>query len=74
VRLPTSPSDFRLRFFISRLRPNRAVVRFCNTRGTAEQWIKEGKRWRLVKHPRYFWLLLTESDLTRRLFGMPRRI
>jgi hypothetical protein len=24
--------------------PNRAVVRFYNKRGTAEQWIKEGKR------------------------------
>ena len=24
--------------------PNRAVVRFYNKRGTAEQWIKEGKQ------------------------------
>jgi len=24
--------------------PSRAVVRFCNKRGTAEQWIKQGKR------------------------------
>jgi hypothetical protein len=24
--------------------PNRAVVRFSNKRGTAEQWIKEGKQ------------------------------
>ena len=24
--------------------PNRAVVRFYNQRGTAEQWIKEGKQ------------------------------
>ena len=23
--------------------PSRAVVRFCNKRGTVEQWIKEGK-------------------------------
>jgi len=30
---------------------------------------------RLVKHARYYWLLLTESHLTRRLFGsMVRRI
>ena len=30
---------------------------------------------RLVKHARYFWLLLAESHLTRRLFGsMVRRI
>jgi hypothetical protein len=76
---------------------NRAVVRFYNKRGTAEQWIKEGKQaarrrlvlprrvdsWsltslqqrlvktggRLVRHARYYWLLLAESHLTRRLFG-----
>jgi hypothetical protein len=105
---------------------NRAVVRFYNKRGTAEQWIKEGKQavamtrlschrfranevrlwlsvlaynlgnlWRrlalpkavcnwslttlqqrlvktggrLLKHARYYWLLLAESHLTRRLFG-----
>ena len=112
--------------------PSRSVVRFYNKRGTAEQWIKEGKqathwtrlschrlranevrlqlsvlaynlgnlwrrlvlpprikRWsltslqqrlvktggRLVKHARYYWLLLAEGHLTRRLFGdMLRRI
>ena len=112
--------------------PSRAVVRFYNKRGTAEQWIKEGKQavkmtrlschrfrsnqvrlglsvlaynlgnlWRrlalpkrienwsltslqqrlvktggqLVKHARYYWLLLAGSHLTRRLFGsMVRRI
>ena len=111
---------------------SRSVVRFYNKRGTAEQWIKEGKqathwtrlschrfqanevrlqlsvlaynlgnlwrrlvlpprikRWsltslqqrlvktggRLVKHARYYWLLLAEGHLTRRLFGdMLRRI
>jgi hypothetical protein len=104
---------------------SRAVVRFYNKRGTAEQWIKEGKQavkmtrlschrfranevrlwlsliaynlgnlWRrlalparidnwsltslqqrlvktggrLIKHARYYWLLLAESHLTRRLF------
>ena len=103
---------------------SRAVVRFYNKRGKAEQWIKEGKQavkmtrlschrfrsnevrlwlsviaynlgnlWRrlvlprridhwslsslqqrlvktggrLVKHARYYWLLLAESHLTRRL-------
>jgi hypothetical protein len=105
-----------------------AVLRFYNKRGTAEQWIKEGKQavamtrlschranevrlwliaynlgnlwhrlalptqvatWsltslqqrlvktggRLIKHSRYYWLLLAESHLTRRLFGnMLRRI
>jgi hypothetical protein len=112
--------------------PSRAVVRFYNKRGTAEQWIKEGKqavnmtrlschrfrsnevrlwlsviaynlgnlwrqlvlpkkieKWsltslqqrlvktggRLLKHARYYWLLLAESHLTRRLFGaMVRRM
>jgi len=111
---------------------NPAVVRFYNKRGTAEQWIKEGKQaakmtrlschrfranevrlwlsvitynlgnlWRrlvlagrvatwsltslqqrlvktgrrLLKHACYYWLLLAESHLTRRLFGsMLRRI
>ena len=105
---------------------NRAVVRFYNKRGTAEQWIKESKqavaltrlschrfranevrlwlsviaynlgnlwrrlalparigKWsltslqqrlvktggRLIQHARYYWLLLAESHLTRRLFG-----
>ena len=105
---------------------NRAVVRFYNKRGTAEQWIKEGKqavamtrlschrfranevrlwlsviaynlgnlwrrlalparigKWsltslqqrlvktggRLIQHARYYWLLLAESHLTRRLFA-----
>jgi hypothetical protein len=105
---------------------SRAVVRFYNKRGTAEQWIKEGKqavamtrlschrfranearlwlsviaynlgnlwrrlalaapigRWsltslqqrlvktggRLIQHARYYWLLLAESHLTRRIFG-----
>jgi hypothetical protein len=104
----------------------RAVVRFYNKWGTAEQWIKEGKQavkmtrlschrfrsnevrlwlsliaynlgnlWRQLvlpkridnwsltslqqrlvktggrrlKHARYYWLLLAESHLTRRLFG-----
>ena len=124
----------RVGFIVTNLRlPNRAVVRFYNKRGTAEQWIKEGKQaahwtrlschhrfranevrlqlsvlaytlgnlWRrlvlptridtwsltslqqrlvktggrLVKHARYYWLLLAESHQTRRLFGsMLRRI
>jgi hypothetical protein len=112
--------------------PSRAVVRFYNRRGMAEQWIKEGKQathwtrlschrfranevrlplsvlaynlgnlWRrlvlptridhwsltslqqrlvktggrVVKHARYYWLLLAEGHLTRRVFGaMLRRI
>ena len=123
----------RVGFIVTNLEmDSRAVVRFYNKRGTAEQWIKEGKQavkitrlschrfrsnqvrlwlsviaynlgnlWRrlvlpkrienwsltslqqrlvktggrLVKHARYYWLLLAESRLTRRLFGsMLRRI
>jgi hypothetical protein len=116
----------RVSFIVTNLQTsNRAVVRFYNKRGTAEQWIKEGKQavkmtrlschrfranevrlwlsliaynlgnlWRrlalpgqignwsltslqqrlvktggrLIKHARYYWLLLAESHLTRRLF------
>jgi hypothetical protein len=123
----------RVGFIVTNLETDsRAVVRFYNKRGTAEQWIKEGKQavkmtrlschrfrsnevrlwlsviaynlgnlWRrlvlptgidnwsltslqqrlvktggrLIKHTRYYWLLLAESHLTRRLFGaMVRRI
>ena len=111
----------------SKTLPSRSVVRFYNKRGTAEQWIKEGKQathrtrlschrfranearlqlsvlaynlgnlWRrlglpkrirswslrracssglmkaggrLVKHARYYWLLLAQGHLNRRLFG-----
>ena len=66
---------------------SRAVVRFYNKRGTAEQWIKEGKR--AVKMTRLschrfrsnevrLWLSLSAynlGNLWRRLFGnMVRRI
>jgi hypothetical protein len=123
----------RVGFIVTNLETERrAVVRFYNKRGTAEQWIKEGKQavkitrrschrfrsnevrlwlsviaynlgnlWRrlvlpkkienwaltslqqwlvktggrLVKHARYYWLMVAESHLTRRLFGsMVRRI
>jgi hypothetical protein len=114
----------RVGFIVTNLEtPSRTVVRFYNKRGTAEQWIKEGKQavkmtrlschrfrsnqvrlglsvlaynlgnlWRrlalpkrienwsltslqqrlvktggrLVKHARYYWLLLAESHLTKR--------
>jgi hypothetical protein len=123
----------RVGFIVTNLSlPSRSVVRFYNKRGTAEQWIKEGKQathwtrlschrfradearlqlsllaynlgnlWRrlvlpkkidvwsltslqqllvktggrLIKHARYYWLLLAEGHLHRRLFGqMLRRI
>jgi hypothetical protein len=117
----------RVGFIVTNLAASsRAVVRFYNKRGTAEQWIKEGKqavamtglschrfranevrlwlsviaynlgnlwrrlalpapigKWsltslqqrlvktggRLIKHARYYWLLLAESHLTRQLFA-----
>jgi hypothetical protein len=35
----------RVRFIVTNLwTDSRAVVRFCNKRGTAEHWIKEGKQ------------------------------
>jgi hypothetical protein len=38
-----------------------------------QRLVKTGGR--LIKHDRYYWLLLGKSDLTRRLFGgMLRRI
>jgi hypothetical protein len=123
----------RIGFIVTNLTlPSRGVVRFYNKRGTAEQWIKEGKQavkmtrlschrfrsnevrlwlsviaynlgnlWRrlalpkgietwsltslqqrlvktggrLVKHARYYRLLLAEGHLTWRLFGsMLRRL
>jgi len=117
----------RVGFIVTNLETDsRAVVRFYNKRGTAEQWIKEGKQavkmtrlschrfrsnevrlwlsvlaynlgnlWRrlvlpkrignwsltslqqrlvktggrLIKHPQYYWLVLAERHLTRRLFA-----
>ena len=128
-RSSTMPGELfpRVGFIVTNLTlRSRSVVRFYNKRGTAEQWIKEGKQathwtrlschrfranevrlqlsvlaynlgnlWRrlvlptrvetwsltslqqrlvkiggrLVKHARYYWLLLAEGHLTRRLFG-----
>jgi len=122
----------RVGFIVTNLKADsRDVVRFYNKRGTAEQWIKEGKQavkmtrlschrfrsnevrlwlsviaynlgnlWRrlalprrignwsltslqqrlvktggrLVRHARYYWLLLAEGHLSRRLFGSMLRI
>ena len=134
VKVEHHPGELfpRVGFIVTNLTlPSRAVVRFYNKRGTAEQWIKEGKQavrmtrlschkfrsnevrvwltiiaynlgnlWRrllpqriekwsltslqqrlvktggkLVKHARYYWLLLAEGHLSRRLFvAMLRQI
>jgi Transposase DDE domain group 1 len=132
-RVPLRGVVSRVGFIVTNLAlDNRAVVRFYNKRGTAEQWIKESKQavaltrlschrfranevrlwlsliaynlgnlWRrlalpkrvatwsltslqqrlvktggrLIKHARYYWLLLAESHLTRWLFAdMLRKI
>jgi DDE family transposase len=45
------PVSDRVGFIVINLgTPNRAVVRFYNKRGTADQWVKEGKQ--AVKMPR----------------------
>jgi len=42
---------------------------------TQQNWSLTRWQQRLVKHARYYWLLLAESHLTRRLFGsMVQRI
>jgi hypothetical protein len=123
----------RVGFILTNLETDsRAVVRFYDKRGTAEQWIKEAKqavkmtllschrfhsnetrlwlsvmaynlgnlwrglvlprtleKWsltrmqqrlvktggRLIKHARYYWLMLAQGHLTKRLFGtMVRRV
>jgi len=122
----------RVGFIVTNLTlPSRAVVRFYNKRGPAEQWIKEGKlavnwtrlsyhrfrgnevrlwlsviaynlgnlwrrlalprrvrNWsltslqqrlvktggRLIKHARYYWLLLAAGHLSRRLFASMLRM
>jgi hypothetical protein len=46
------------------LLPNRAVVRFYNKRGTAEQWIKEGKQaahWTRLSCHRFLALAVSEA-------------
>jgi len=46
------------------LLPNRAVVRFFNKRGTAEQWIKEGKQaahWTRLSCHRFLALAVSEA-------------
>jgi len=122
----------RVGFIVTNLEmDSRVVVRFYNKRGTAEQWIKEGKQavkmtrlschrfrsnevrlwlsviaynlgnlWRrlvlpkrieswsltslqqrlvktggrLIKHARYYWLLLAEGHLSRKRFGSMLRM
>jgi len=48
-------------------------IKACTLTSVQRWLVKTGGR--LMKHARYYWLLLAESHLTRRLFGaMLRRI
>jgi hypothetical protein len=52
--------------------PPAKIDNWCLT-SLQQRLVKTGGR--LVKHARYYWLMLAESHLTRRLFGsMVRRI
>ena len=45
----------------------------CSRTSLQQRLVKTGSR--LVKHARYYWLLLAEGHLTRRVFGaIPHRI
>jgi len=76
-RLPTSPHRV-----LSRFRVWKWLAPCPFIRNTIDNWsltslqqrlVKTGGR--LVKHARYYWLLLADGRLTRRLFGaMLRRI
>ncbi len=47
------------------LRPNMSFAKFLTS--LQQRLVKTGGR--LIKHARYYWLLLAESHLTQRLFG-----
>ena len=55
-------------------RVSAVILPLCD-RAAAARGSFEKTGGRLIKHARYYWLLLAESHLTRRLFGaMLRRI
>ena len=52
---------------------NPSIIKSSVARLLTQRLVKTSCR--LIKHARYYWLLLAESHLTRRLFGaMVRRI
>ena len=63
----------RVGFIVTNLkRPAERVSKFYNGRGTAEQWIREGKyalRCRIVRHGRYVVFQLAEVAVPRALFA-----
>ena len=75
VRLWLSVIAYNLGNLWRRLALPAAVANVANWSLTSlqQRLVKTGGR--LIKHARYYWLLLAESHLTRRLFGgMLRRI
>ena len=67
VKVEHHPGELfpRVGFIVTNLTlPSRAVVRFYNNRGTAEQWIKEGKQGhcRSMKRTPLIWGLLRENS------------
>jgi hypothetical protein len=73
----TIPSRFRHRCtetaYASTSGPDSITLSYQLWTACEQRLVKTGER--LIKHARYYWLLLAESRLTRRLFGaMVRRI
>ena len=72
MRLWLSVIAYNLRNLWRRLVLSRRIGNWSLT-SLQQRLVKTGGR--LLKHARYYWLLLAESHLTRRLFGaMVRRI
>jgi hypothetical protein len=72
VRLTLSLLAYNLGDLWRRLVLPKGVEKWSLT-GLQQRLVKTGGR--LIKHARYYWLLLAESHLTRRLFGsMLRRM
>ncbi len=72
VFVATSEQPGQLKLFKRRLVLSQRIDRWSLT-SLQQRLVKTGGR--LVKHARYYWLLLAESHLTRRLFeSMLRRI
>jgi hypothetical protein len=65
VRLQLSVLAYNLGNLWRRLLPKR--IASWSLTSLQQRLVKTGGR--LVKHARYYWLLLAESHLTRRLFG-----
>ena len=72
VRLALSLLAYNLGNLMRRLALPRRIENWSLT-SLQQRLVKTGGR--LIKHARYYWLLLAESHLTRRLFGgMLRKI